>query len=170
MGVSGSGKSTVGPLLAARLECPYLEGDAFHLAGSIEKMAAGIALDDDDRWPWLSCLAAEIDKSVDEYGCVVASCSALKRKYRNTLRKNIGAPVVFVHLVAEPTKLESRLTLRDAHYMPASLLRSQLGSLEPPEGDENALVLSTDTDVTSVVDTAHDWLLSLVQQGTPRSG
>lgn len=161
MGVSGSGKSTVGPLLAARLECPYLEGDAFHLAGSIEKMAAGIALDDDDRWPWLSRLATAIDKGVEECGCVVASCSALKRQYRDMLRQIIGAPIAFIHLVADPSSLEARITLRDAHYMPVSLLRSQLGLLEPPEDDENALVLPTDTDVTSVVEVAHDWVLSI---------
>lgn len=169
MGVSGSGKSTVGPLLAERLECPYLEGDSFHLSGSIEKMAAGIALRDEDRWPWLSRLAVEIKSGVNGHNCVVASCSALKRKYRDALREQIGAPVVFIHLVAEPTRLEARITLRDAHYMPVSLLRSQLGSLEPPEGDENALVLPTDTDVTSVVETAHNWVLS-AQEERLRSG
>ena len=161
MGVSGSGKSTVGPGLAERLKCPYLEGDEFHLPSSIDKMAAGIALDDEDRWPWLSRLASNINTLVDESGCVVATCSALKRKYRDRLRQQIGGPVVFIHLVAETTILEERLSARDAHYMPASLLQSQLELLEPADNDEKALVLSNDTDVVDVVEAAHDWVISL---------
>ena len=160
MGVSGSGKFTVGPGLAKRLNCPFLEGDAFHLPGSVDKMAAGIALDDEDRWPWLSQLASEIGKDVIRHGRVVATCSALKRKYRDRLRLEIDAPVVFIHLVAEPASLADRMALRDRHYMPASLLQSQLQSLEPPQDDENALVLTNDGDVADVIAGAHQWILS----------
>ncbi len=165
MGVSGSGKSTVGPSLAERLKCPYLEGDEFHLPSSIDKMAAGIALDDDDRWPWLSRLADSINTLVDESNYVVATCSALKRKYRDRLRQQIGGPVVFIHLVAETTVLEERLSARDAHYMPASLLRSQLEVLEPADSDEKALVLSNDADVEGAVKAAHDWVIAAFASG-----
>lgn len=161
MGVSGSGKSTVGPGLAERLKCPYLEGDEFHSPSSIDKMAAGIALDDEDRWPWLSRLASGINTLVDESDCVVATCSALKREYRDRLRQQIGVPVVFIHLVAETTVLEERLSARDAHYMPASLLQSQLELLEPADSDEEALVLPNDADVGGAVKAAHDWVISI---------
>ena len=160
MGVSGSGKSTVGLGLAKRLNCPFLEGDEFHLPSSVDKMTAGIALDDEDRWPWLSQLAAEIGKLVGQHGRVVASCSALKRKYRDRLRLEIDGPVVFIHLDAEPASLASRLSLRDRHFMPPSLLQSQLQSLEPPEDDENALVLTNGSDVASVIAAACAWILS----------
>ena len=130
MGVSGSGKSTVELGLAQRLNCPYLEGDEFHLPSSVEKMAAGVALDDQDRWPWLSQLAAEIGKLIVRHGRVVATCSALKRKYRDWLRLEIGGPVAFIHLVAEPARLADRIASRDRHYMPGSLLQSQLRALE----------------------------------------
>lgn len=160
MGVSGSGKSTVGLGLAKRLSCPFLEGDDFHLPSSVDKMAAGIALGDEDRWPWLSQLAAEIGKLVGQHGCVVASCSALKRQYRDRLRREITGPVIFIHLVAEPASLASRMSLRDGHYMPPSLLQSQLQSMEPPEDDENALVLTNDSGVASVIAAANAWVLS----------
>jgi gluconokinase len=169
MGVSGSGKTTVGAGLAERLNCPYLEGDDFHLPESIEKMAAGIALGDDDRWPWLQGLAAGIDASLKQHGGVVATCSALKRKYRDRLRQQIGTPVVFIHLVAEKTNLEQRLFARDAHYMPASLLQSQLQSLEPLGSDEHALVLGNDTTIASVVQAAFDWVLRLDASGEKHS-
>ena len=161
MGVSGSGKSTVGPSLAKRLQCPYLEGDEFHLPSSIDKMAAGIALSDEDRWPWLSRLAAGINTRVNESKSVVATCSALKRKYRDWLRQQIDGPVIFIHLVAETTVLEKRLSARDAHYMPASLLQSQLEVLEPAASDEKALVLSNDADVEGAVKAAYDWVISI---------
>jgi gluconokinase len=161
MGVSGSGKSTVGSGLAVRLDWPYLEGDEFHLPESIDKMAAGMALDDEDRWPWLNRLAAEIDQAVNRHGSVVATCSALKRKYRDRLRQTIRAPVVFVHLIAETTNLKLRISARDRHYMPASLLHSQLQLLEPPGNDEHAIVLTNDTDVAGVVEAAYAWVLSL---------
>jgi gluconokinase len=151
----------VGPGLAERLNCPYLEGDEFHLPGSIDKMASGIALDDEDRWPWLSRLASNINTLVDESDCVVATCSALKRKYRDRLRQQIDGPVVFIHLVAQTTILEERLSARDAHYMPASLLQSQLELLEPADSDEKALVLPNDADVEGAVKAAHDWVVSI---------
>jgi gluconokinase len=160
MGVSGSGKSTVGLGLADRLGCPYLEGDAFHQSASIEKMAAGIALSDDDRWPWLLRLSSEIEKRIDEHRYVVGSCSALKRKYRDRLRQTINAPVIFIYLVADIPSLESRMSSRPSHYMPTSLLQSQLQSLEPPDRDENALILTNETDIASVVSVAHNWVLS----------
>ena len=161
MGVSGSGKSTVGSRLADCLACPYLEGDELHLPGSIDKMAAGIPLDDEDRWPWLARLSNGIDRSVAQHDYVVATCSALKRKYRDRLRQQIRGPVVFIHLVAERTSLELRMASRNKHYMPVSLLQSQLQSLEPPAGDENALVLTNDTDITGVVSFAYAWVHSL---------
>ena len=158
MGVSGSGKSTVGAALAGRLGSSYLEGDEYHLPESIAKMATGIALSDEDRWPWFDRLAADINQAVDRNGFVIASCSALKRKYRDRLREKVLARVLFVHLQAATGSLERRIASRGEHYMPVSLLQSQLLSLELPGEDENAILLTNEGEVADVVDRAKAWL------------
>jgi gluconokinase len=140
MGVSGSGKSTLGEQLAAELNVPFLEGDRFHPAANVAKMAAGIALQDEDRWPWLKALGSAIAAQRAPSG-VVAACSALKRTYRDCLRRIIGEPLIFVCLVIDRSILRKRLHSRPEHFMPPSLLDSQLQSLEIPGPDETAIVL-----------------------------
>ncbi|MDF3290378.1 gluconokinase [Streptomyces silvisoli] len=141
MGVSGSGKSTVGGLLAERLGVPYAEADDFHPPANIAKMSAGHPLDDADRSPWLDAIAAWITDRGREGG--VVSCSALKRSYRDRLRA--AAPdLFFVHLDGPPELIASRLAARMEHFMPAGLLRSQLEALEPLEPDEAGAVITID--------------------------
>jgi gluconokinase len=140
MGVSGSGKTTVGTLLAQRLGWPFADADAFHPPANVERMRAGIALTDEDRWPWLDAMAAWIDQArVSGKGGVVA-CSALKRRYRDRI---IGArdDVRLVHLQGEYEIIARRMAERPHHYMPVSLLRSQFDALEPPAPEEASLVM-----------------------------
>lgn len=136
MGVSGCGKSTVGEALARVLGCPFIEGDHLHPPANIAKMKSGVALDDEDRWPWLDAIATEIAKP----GIKVASCSALKLAYRRRLGEKIGASkLAFAHLDLAQTELENRLQKRTGHYWPQNLLPTQLAILERPgEHERNA--------------------------------
>jgi gluconokinase len=131
MGVSGSGKTTVGTRLAKALGAEFAEGDAYHPPANVEKMRSGIPLDDSDRWPWLEILRAEIDRWLAAGKTVVVACSALKQAYRDVLAK--GRPGVrFVHLEGDQALIRERLARRRGHYMPATLLDSQFAALEPP--------------------------------------
>jgi gluconokinase len=141
MGVSGSGKSTLGAELANTLGCAFLDGDSFHTAQAIAKMRSGEPLTDEDRWPWLDSLSAAIDAEIVTRGVTVAACSALRRAYRDHLRKTIKASVCFVLLDGERQELLRRLSNRPGHYMPPSLLSSQLETLERPTPDESVLTL-----------------------------
>ncbi len=141
MGVAGSGKSTLGAALAQALTCPFMEGDDFHTREAVARMRAGIPLTDDDRWPWLDRLGRAISEELVRHGIAVATCSALKRAYRDRLREVIPARVSFVLLDADPEELLRRLTTRKHHYMPASLLVSQIDTLERPQPDEVAIAL-----------------------------
>jgi gluconokinase len=133
MGVAGTGKTTIGPLLAARLGVPYAEGDDFHPQASIDKMSAGIPLDDSDRWPWLDAIGQWAHGRAGLGG--VVSSSALKRSYRDRLRA--AAPgVVFVHLTGDRKLIEERMAQRQGHFMPTALLDSQFATLEPLGPDE----------------------------------
>jgi gluconokinase len=135
MGVSGSGKSTVAATLVDRLGWEFAEGDDFHPPANVEKMRAGHPLDDEDRWPWLRSLAAWIGEHERAGRSVVVTCSALKRSYRDLLRE--GHPSVwFAHVTASPELIRDRMEHRTGHYMPASLLDSQLATLEPLRDDE----------------------------------
>jgi gluconokinase len=146
-GVSGSGKTTVGSLLAGRLGWPFADGDSFHSAANIAKMSAGIPLADEDRWPWLASIGAWIDERAAARGSAVVACSALKRAYRDVLRK--GRPEVrIVFLTIDRDAGLARLQARHGHFFPAKLLDSQLADVELPGPDEGALVLdSTQTPV-----------------------
>lgn len=136
MGVSGCGKSTVGAQLATALGVPFVEGDSLHPARNVALMAAGTPLTDDDRRGWLDAVAAQLAQGQTQG--VVVSCSALKRSYRDRLRAAAPAlQIVFLHGPA--ALLSERLQSRVGHYMPASLLQSQLDTLEPPQPDETAL-------------------------------
>lgn len=138
MGVAGSGKSTVGRLLAQRLGWDFCEGDTLHPAANVAKMAAGQPLTDTDRWPWLALVRSWIDEHLTAERAGVITCSALKRAYRDVLR---DPQVVFVHLSGTREQLAGRLATRRGHFMPESLLDSQLAALEPPGADEQALTV-----------------------------
>ncbi|RYJ05562.1 MAG: gluconokinase, partial [Actinomycetales bacterium] len=139
MGVSGVGKTTVGELLAQRLGLPYRDGDDLHSAEAKQKMAAGVPLTDDDRWPWLERVGAWLAEHAT--GGAVTGCSALRRSYRDVLRA--AAPGVrFLYLSAPPELLRERMEHRleeGRHFMPTDLLASQLATLEPPAPDEDAV-------------------------------
>jgi gluconokinase len=163
MGVSGVGKSSVAAELVARTQARFVEGDELHPDRNRTKMAAGHPLDDDDRWPWLRRIAAWIGEREAATEDAVVTCSALKRSYRDLLRA--GHPSVrFVHLVAPETVLTDRLTARRGHYMPASLLASQLATLEPLQDDEPGIVVSTTGSAADVAERA------LAALGPPRDG
>ena len=156
MGASGSGKSTLGSRLAVVLGCRFVEGDALHPAENVAKMANGVPLNDQDRWPWLKQVASELGRSRGE-GCVV-SCSALKRSYRDFIRAWAGRPVLFVHPRVDPAVLHDRLTRRPNHYMPASMLESQLAIFEAPEPDEAVLKLDGTLPIENLVAAVMDYL------------
>jgi len=141
MGVSGSGKSTLAAALAGAIGCPFLEGDDFHSPQAIQRMHAGVPLTDDDRWPWLDRLGRAMAAAIADHGVAVASCSALRKIYRDRLRETIAVPVCFVLLDASRDELLRRLTNRAGHFMPPSLLTSQLDTLERPQADEFAITL-----------------------------
>ena len=139
MGVSGCGKSTVGERLGARTRIPFIEGDTLHPPRNVALMAAGTPLTDEDRAGWLDDIASRFGALEADAGLII-SCSALKRKYRDRLRA--ACPDLrFIHLHGDKTLLEQRLQYRTGHYMPPSLLTSQLQTLEPPSSDEPAITL-----------------------------
>jgi gluconokinase len=143
MGVSGAGKSTIARRLADQLGWDFAEGDDLHPAANVAKMAAGHPLTDADRVPWLEAVASWIDGEIEAGRHGVITCSALKRSYRDRLRR---PQVLFVYLSVRRTELERRLKNRTGHYMPAGLLDSQLETLEPPAQDEAALTIAADDD------------------------
>ena len=136
MGVAGTGKSTLAALLAERLNWELQEGDDLHPPANVAKMSAGIPLDDDDRWPWLDAIAAWIKVKTKSGEPGIVTCSALKKSYRDRLR---GPNVIFVFINGPRAVIEARMASRKRHYMPLSLLESQLAALEPPTSDENVL-------------------------------
>lgn len=149
MGVSGAGKSTIGARLARTLGVDYAEGDDFHPAANVAKMAAGIPLDDTDRAPWLDLIGAWLADRHGRGG--VVSCSALERAYRDRLRA--AAPDLFlVYLEVPRTELERRLTTRSGHFMHVQMLDSQLAALEPPTPDEHGLTIDARGDIERVVE------------------
>ncbi len=150
MGVSGCGKTTVGRGLAEELGWPYQEGDDLHPAANIAKMAAGIPLDDADRQPWLEAVAAWIGQREQAGQSAVITCSALKRGYRDLLREGHES-AWFAFLDVPVDVLRERLRARRGHYMPASLLDSQLATLEPLQPDEPGETLSGADDPTGVI-------------------
>ncbi len=135
MGVSGCGKTTVAELLSQRLGWAFLEGDSLHPAANVEKMSAGQPLTDEDRWPWLERIADWIDSRLDAGESGVVTCSALKRSYRDLLSRR-GSGVSFVFLSGDRETLEERMKARTGHFMPTSMLDSQLATLEEPQADE----------------------------------
>ena len=145
MGVCASGKSEIGARLAQALDLPFIEGDRFHPAENVAKMSAGIPLDDEDRRGWLQALRAEIERAWDMHPELVLSCSSLKRAYRDVLRgdgsQGAGGEVRFVHLHGDRALIAQRMAARTDHFMPVSLLDSQLRTLEPLQPDERGVTL-----------------------------
>jgi gluconokinase len=139
MGVSGAGKSVVGALFARALGVEFVEGDAYHSPENVARMSAGIPLTDADRQAWLAVIAARLDEARHAGSGLVVSCSALKRSYRDALRDG-KSDLRFVFLEGPRDLLEQRLAGRRGHFMPSSLLDSQLAILEPPSPDEHARV------------------------------
>jgi gluconokinase len=153
-GVSGSGKTTVGALLAGRLGWRFADADDFHLAANIEKMRAGMPLTDADRWPWLRAIAGWMDERIARGESAVVACSALKRVYRDLLLR--GRPEArMVFLTADPEEVARRLAARHGHFFPGQLLGSQLAAAEPPTAEETAVTVvpagSPDATVAAII-------------------
>jgi gluconokinase len=151
MGVSGSGKSTIGEKLAKRLAFSYEDGDKFHPPANVAKMSAGHPLTDDDRWPWLQAIADEIDRICLAREHAVIACSALKRAYRDVLVPG-RTDVRIVFLQGSQQLIAARLAQRKGHFMPPGLLDSQFKTLEPPDASEHAVTVSIDASVDEIVD------------------
>lgn len=152
MGVSGSGKTSVAEALARSLGWPFAEADEFHPPTNIAKMSAGTALTDDDRWPWLRAVREWLDARAAGGESVVVTCSALKRSYRDLLRE-AGTHVRFVHLTGPEEVLAERMQHRSGHFMPATLLASQLASLQPLSPDEDGVEVDVTPPVAEIVQT-----------------
>ena len=157
MGVSGSGKTSVGRLIARRMDWFFIEGDDLHPEANRRKMAAGTPLIDEDRWPWLDRIAGEMRRFDADGGSMVVACSALRRIYRDRLRVG-GADVRFLHLTGAPAMLRARMERREDHFMPAGLLDSQLATLEPAGADEVIHDIDVSNDVETLAQTAIELL------------
>jgi len=153
MGVSGSGKTTVARGIAEATGLVFAEADDFHPEANVTKMRSGTPLDDEDRWPWLADLAQWMAEQAAQGTSTIMACSALRRAYRDVLA---GGPpsVFFVHLTGSPELIEKRIFARTGHFMPASLLASQLAALEPLEPDEAGLVIDVAAPLADIVATA----------------
>lgn len=148
MGVSGCGKSSVGEALAEALGGRYIEGDDMHSPASIAKMQAGTPLDDSDRWPWLDRVG---ETQARGENTTIVGCSALKRIYRDRIRKAAGREVLFVHLFGPKEVIAQRIKARLGHFMPAWLLDSQFAALEPPTADEFSVTVMVNQPLAAVV-------------------
>ena len=153
MGVSGCGKTSVGRAIAAAFDLDLLEGDSFHPDANIAKMSAGIPLTDEDRWPWLDRIGHEIARHAAEGASLVISCSSLRRIYRDRLRSASSGPTLFVFLDGSMALLKERMSRREGHFMPVSLLESQFATLENPVGENG--VLRIDISVSKAEVNAH---------------
>ncbi len=153
MGVSGAGKTLIGEMLAERIGCTFVDGDVYHSAANKEKMAQGIALTDDDRWPWLAAIRAAIEEKAGAGESLVVGCSALKRAYRDVLRGGAQGDglVRFVYLKGSYEVLHERLATRGRHFFNPSLLQSQLDTLEEPSNDE-AITIGIELTPAQIVD------------------
>ncbi|MFW8588524.1 gluconokinase [Rhizobium beringeri] len=165
MGVSGCGKSSVGEHLAARNGILFLEGDQLHPAQNVEKMAQGIPLTDDDRLPWLDRIGEEIRTAQETSQGLVISCSALKRSYRDRLRQAAPGRLAFVFLEGSRDLLLSRMRARQGHFMPASLLDSQLRTLEVPTGEAGVVTVAIDNALDDIVALACQRLSGMAVKG-----
>jgi carbohydrate kinase (thermoresistant glucokinase family) len=152
MGVSSSGKSTIGKRLSKLLAWPFRDADSFHPPANIAKMSQGIALNDADRWPWLDAIAHWIEQQLGKGECGLVSCSALKRSYRRRLIRG-RTDVRLVYLKGSFELIHKRMQRRRGHFMPPSLLKNQFDVLEEPQADENAVIVSIAPPAQRVVKT-----------------
>ncbi|WP_079213779.1 gluconokinase [Brucella pituitosa] len=157
MGVSGSGKSTVGEKLAEALNLPFLEGDSLHPKSNVDKMASGIPLQDEDRWPWLDKIGERM--AVAEQGLIV-SCSSLKKSYRDRLRAAVGGQLAFVFLDGSFEVLHEHMGHRTGHFMPVTMLESQLATLESPVGEPLVFRADVVDPIKKIVAESLEWLRS----------
>ena len=160
MGVSGSGKSTIGELLANSLDVPFLDADDLHPITNVDKMAAGVPLTDEDRWPWLGAVGKALAAADAEGTGLVVACSALKRAYRDAIREQ-EPRTVFVYLEGSQELLGARLSRREDHFMPAGLLDSQFAALDPLQHDEAGVVVGVEDAPQSIAATAEARLLAM---------
>ena len=158
MGVSGCGKTSVAEGLAASLGAAFIEGDSLHPAANVDKMSHGIALTDEDRWPWLDTVGRAMADVLAGNGSVVVSCSALKKAYRDRLRFSAGGELAFVFLKGSRELLMSRMAAREGHFMPVSLLDSQLATLQDPSGEPGVVTVDIDASIDAIVASALDGL------------
>ncbi|MDN3640140.1 gluconokinase [Simiduia curdlanivorans] len=156
MGVSGCGKSSLGAALAEALAIPFYEGDEFHPQSNINKMAEGIPLQDADRWPWLMALRDVIKSHLKQKHAMVLSCSALKRSYRDLLGREPA--VIYICLQLDQNALHNRVDTRTNHFMPSSLVLSQLQALELPQQDERSITLDATQPLAKLVQTIFESL------------
>ncbi|UFW78740.1 gluconokinase [Rhizobium sp. SU303] len=161
MGVSGCGKSSVGEKLAEALRLAFVEGDALHPAANVEKMSKGIPLTDEDRMPWLDRIGEDIKASLEKSEGIIVSCSALKRIYRDRLRAAAGGNLFFVYLEGSRALLMKRMAERKGHFMPVSLLDSQLATLEVPTGEQGVVTVDIDDTVEGIATKAFKGLAAL---------
>jgi gluconokinase len=151
MGVAGSGKSTIAAGLAQKLGVDFIEGDGLHPRANVDKMVRGLPLTDEDRWPWLEAIGARIEAARAAGMGVVVSCSALKHIYRDHLRKKVQGRVRFILLDGSRDLISKRMLGRKGHFMPQSLLDSQLATLERPGPDEDAVILDISQTVPALL-------------------
>ncbi|ARM87107.1 gluconokinase [Rhizobium sp. CIAT894] len=161
MGVSGCGKSSVGEKLGEALHLHFVEGDGLHPAANVEKMSKGIALTDEDRMPWLDLIGERMQASLQKGEGIVVSCSALKRIYRDRLRAAVGGKLFFVYLEGSKALLTQRMGERKGHFMPVSLLESQLATLEAPTGEPGVVTVDIDDTIDGIATTALKGLVTL---------
>ena len=147
MGVASCGKTTIGEALATKLQAAFIEGDRLHSKANVAKMAGGTPLTDDDRWPWL----ARVGEALQGPGGKIAACSALKQSYRKAIAQAAGRKVLFVHLHGSYDVLAKRIAARKGHFMPATLLDSQLATLEMPDASEHALTIDIDQELEAII-------------------
>ena len=151
MGVTGSGKTTVGRLLAAQVGGGFVDGDDLHTDAARAKMGAGVALTDDDRWSWLDRIGETLVSGLAARHSTIVACSALRKAYRDRLRAAVGPESRFVNLAATPEAMRARVASRPGHYMPPSLVDSQFAALEPPSGEGDVIEIAAESDLATSV-------------------
>jgi gluconokinase len=161
MGVSGSGKTSIGETLAKALGLRFLEGDQLHPPSNVEKMSKGIPLTDEDRMPWLEVIGQQMKAALSKGEGIIVSCSALKRIYRDRLREAAGGNLFFVYLEGSKELLTDRMGHRTGHFMPASLLESQLATLEVPTGEKGVVTVDIDDTIEAIAEAARKKLAPL---------
>lgn len=165
MGVAGAGKTTVGRLLAEQVGATFIDGDDLHTDAARAKMSAGVALLDDDRWPWLDRIGERLASGLAARRATIVACSALRKAYRDRLRAAVGPALRFVYLGATREAMRARVASRPEHYMPASLVDSQFATLEPPVGEGDVIDIAADSDLAISVPQLAARLCADVAQG-----